>query len=445
MRQKKALILFTKAPVAGETKTRLMPYFSKGECALLHSCMLTDIRRECKKTGADLRIYYAPEQGKSPLVSIFGKKQVYEPQRGASLGERMKNAIQETLCLGYTSCLLFGSDIPALRAEDFSLAFRILEEKSLVFGPSADGGYYLVGMKSFLPEVFEHKTYSHGRVLEETLEDLKNRGLTYGLLRTLRDIDEKEDIAWYREYARNHPAFRRTATGRCLRDTLKISVIIPIYNESSTVKSLQRQLWNIRKDCEIIFVDGGSTDDTLKKIHPSFSVLSTEKGRAVQMNEGAKKSSGDVLFFLHSDSRLPKDFLREIRRVMAYSRAGCFGIAFHSRNFFMWTCRVISNHRVIDRRVMFGDQGIFVDRELFFRAGMFPELPIMEDYQFSLTLKSMGVRPALAAKRIYTSDRRFPPGTLPKLELMWKMNRLRKMYRDGMEIEKIAALYRDVR
>ena len=111
----------------------------------------------------------------------------------------------------------------------------------------------------------------------------------------------------------------------------------------------------------------------------------------------------------------------------------------------MLTCRVISNHRIKDRKIMFGDQGIFVERELFFEAGMFPELPVMEDYQFSLTLKKMGIRLGMARRRIYTSDRRFPKGTIPKLKLMWKMNRLRKMYRDQVPAETIAKLYRDVR
>jgi len=106
---------------------------------------------------------------------------------------------------------------------------------------------------------------------------------------------------------------------------------------------------------------------------------------------------------------------------------------------------VISNHRVKDRKVMFGDQGIFVDRELFFEVGMFPEIPIMEDYQFSLTLKEKRVKLGMAGRRIYTSDRRFPKGTVPKLKLMWKMNRLRKMYRDGVSIERISDMYRDIR
>ena len=111
----------------------------------------------------------------------------------------------------------------------------------------------------------------------------------------------------------------------------------------------------------------------------------------------------------------------------------------------MFTCRVISNHRIKDRKVMFGDQGIFVDRELFFEAGMFPEIPVMEDYQFSLTLKERAVKLGIAKHRIYTSDRRFPQGTIPKLKVMWQMNRLRKMYRDGVPVEAIAERYRDVR
>ena len=163
------------------------------------------------------------------------------------------------------------------------------------------------------------------------------------------------------------------------------------------------------------------------------------------MNVGAKNSHGDILCFLHCDSEIPVTLVPEIRYVMKDHQAGCFGIAFHSKNFFMWTCRVISNHRIKDRKVMFGDQGIFVTRELFFEAGMFAELPILEDYQFSLTLKEKGIRLGMARRRIYTSDRRFPDGTIPKLKLMWLMNRLRKMYRDGVPIEKIASLYKDVR
>lgn len=150
---------------------------------------------------------------------------------------------------------------------------------------------------------------------------------------------------------------------------MKISIIIPTYNEESTIERLMETLEPLNERCEILFVDGGSTDGTLALLKDRYPVIQSPKGRAKQMNMGAEESSGDVLFFLHCDSEVPPTALEEIETVMKKYRAGCFGIAFHSYNFFMFTCRVISNHRIKDRKVMFGDQGIFIDRKLFFEVG----------------------------------------------------------------------------
>ncbi len=226
---------------------------------------------------------------------------------------------------------------------------------------------------------------------------------------------------------------------------MKISIIIPVYNEESTIENLLSTLKPLQGRCEILFVNGGSTDCTVELIGDAYPVYNAPKGRAKQMNYGAKVSTGDVLFFLHCDSEVPSTALEEIEDVMKNHRAGCFGIAFHSWHFFMFTCRVISNHRIKDRKVMFGDQGIFVERELFFDVGMFPEIPIMEDYQFSLTLKERGIKLGMAKHRIYTSARRFEGNTIQKLRVMWKMNRLRAMYRDGVEPEKLVLMYQDIR
>ena len=202
-----------------------------------------------------------------------------------------------------------------------------------------------------------------------------------------------------------------------------VSVIIPIYNEEKTIGTFLKTLEPVKGKAEIIFVDGGSTDATLSLIPEDYRVLKSPKGRARQMNLGADKSRGDVLFFLHCDSEIPQDAVEQIEHVMGKYQAGCFGIAFHSKNIWMKCCQIISNHRIKDRKVMFGDQGIFIRRRLFFQIGGFPELPIMEDYQFSLTLKEMGVKLGIAKKRIYTSDRRFVKGR--RLQVMWKMASLR--------------------
>ncbi len=224
---------------------------------------------------------------------------------------------------------------------------------------------------------------------------------------------------------------------------MKISIIIPIYNEEKTIEAFLKTLEPVKEKAELIFVDGGSSDRTLALIPETYTVLHGPKGRAKQMNLGAANSGGSVLFFLHCDSELPEDAIEQIETVMERYSVGCFGIAFHSKNIWMKCCQAISNHRIKDRKVMFGDQGIFIRRSLFFEIGGFPELPIMEDYQFSLTLKEMGVKIGIAKKRIYTSDRRFAEGG--RLRVMWKMNRLRAMYRKGVDIEEISGLYRDIR
>lgn len=442
---KRALIIFTRVPIPGRTKTRMEPQLSKANCARLHSCFLKDIGQECTKVQADLFVFYTPDHFQERLYPAFGPSAVYLPQKGEGLGARMYEAIRHVLSKGYSSCILCGTDIPELLAEDLEQAFSRLDACDVVLGPTEDGGYYLVGMKKPEKAVFQAVPYGNGSVLERTVEQAQRAGLSVALVKEQKDMDHFEDLEglWRRMWKKK--CLETTATGRFLARIRSISIIVPIYNEERTIGMIQDQLRPLLGKCEILFVDGGSTDRTLSLIGPEFRVIPSEKGRAKQMNTGAMASSGQILFFLHCDSELPPHVLGEIRRVMAGHLAGCFGIAFHSRNFFMFTCRVISNHRIKDRKVMFGDQGIFLDRDLFFEIGMFPEIPVMEDYQLSLTLKEQGIRLGMTKRRIYTSDRRFPKGTVPKLKLMWKMNRLRKMYRDGVPIERISRLYRDVR
>lgn len=441
----RAIAIFTRVPIAGQTKTRMMPRLTAEQCATLHTCFLKDIRKECEQTEADIFVCYTPEDKENTLHHILGNQTEYFLQEGAGLGTRMYNALEYVLAKGYESCLLIGTDVPELKSEYLKNAFMVLDSRDVVFGCTTDGGYYLVGMKTPRKEVFNIPAYGHENVWKDTLYHLEQSNISVGYTQELDDMDLPEDLQKYRAHMRGDKSLQETETGKYLMQNSKISIIIPTYNEEKTISKMQEQLRPLKDSCEIIFVDGGSKDQTLELISDEFRVIQSEKGRANQMNAGAMESTGDVLFFLHCDSELPKKPLEEIRYVMKDHRAGCFGIAFHSWNFFMFTCRVISNHRIKDRKVMFGDQGIFVERALFFEAGMYPAIPIMEDYQFSLTLKEMKVKLGIAKHRIYTSDRRFPKGVIPKLRVMWKMNRLRKMYRDGVDIQKISDMYRDVR
>ena len=129
--------------------------------------------------------------------------------------------------------------------------------------------------------------------------------------------------------------------------------------------------------------------------------------------------------------------------MLKHARWGCFGIAFAPTDWLMDICARRSNQRVREQGVVFGDQGIFMERTLFERIGGFPNLPLMEDYQLSLNLT--GEPLGMTAHPLVTSSRRFQGGALHKLRVMAQMQRLRRRYRAGENIETIAAEYRDLR
>lgn len=222
----------------------------------------------------------------------------------------------------------------------------------------------------------------------------------------------------------------------------KISVIIPVYNEAPVINQLMDNLDQFKDNCEIIFVDGGSKDNTKSIIEKRYRVaVSPKKGRANQMNYGASLSKGDILFFLHADSYLPNNALEEIHEIINRGyRVGCFKIKFESKSILMKICGFMSNLRVRLRNIAFGDQGIFILRDYFYELGGFPEIPLMEDYQLSMDIKADGEKIAISRAKIKTSERRFVKNG--RLRTMARMQRLQYMYRKGGDIEKIANLYK---
>lgn len=222
----------------------------------------------------------------------------------------------------------------------------------------------------------------------------------------------------------------------------KASMIIPIYNEAAIINKLLDNLEQFKDDCEIIFVDGGSSDGSDKIIKERYDlVYSPKKGRANQMNYGAELSEGDILLFIHGDSILPKDTLEEVYRIIDKGyKVGAFKIKFDSKNILMKICGLMSNLRIILRNIAFGDQGIFIRKNYFEKIGGFPDIPIMEDYQLSIDIKTDGEKIALAKTKIITSERRFLDNG--RLKTMAKMQKLQYMYRKGKDIEKISSLYR---
>ncbi|MBB6445599.1 TIGR04282 family arsenosugar biosynthesis glycosyltransferase [Bacillus benzoevorans] len=191
-----ALILMTRIPIAGKTKTRLMDLLTGDECAGLHMAFLKDLMTTFTELkGIDLFMTYTPKDSLSILEHVIPESIESFPQKGEDLGERMFNAINEVLQKGYKKVVLIGSDIPDLSASDIQTSFWLLDKHDIVLGPTYDGGYYLVGMKTAHERIFHiPKKWGGKSVLEATFDIGNEQNLTVGLGAKYRDIDTKEDL-----------------------------------------------------------------------------------------------------------------------------------------------------------------------------------------------------------------------------------------------------------
>lgn len=444
----RAYIIFTKAPERGKVKTRMKPFYDDDQCLELQRALIRDgLRRAGRLREKGVALFFAWSGEPSHLEDLeamageAGIETMFFSQRGDGLGERMDNAIRDVLDMGYRKCVLTGTDSPQLASGDVMDAFRCLEERDLVFTPTEDGGYCLVGARRPCSQAFSLERYSHGAVMEETLGRIPG-DVTWELLPETFDIDVPADLERFRQLREEDPdgfCTGRSCTMEFTREYPLLSAIVPLYNEEEMAESVIRQCRKIRKPREIILVDGGSTDGTVERLRAAVSeddgirIISSPRGRGTQLNAGAEAAAGEILFFFHGDCQLPEDPAGEIKNVLKDHRWGCFGVRFHSRNFFMYTNKWISNFRARRRHIVFGDQGIFIRKELFEKVGGFPELRIMEDLQFSLNLKEMGITPGMAEHRILASDRRYRGSTVHKLLVMRNMARMRRMYMKGMD------------
>ncbi|GAB4150396.1 MAG: TIGR04283 family arsenosugar biosynthesis glycosyltransferase [Planctomycetaceae bacterium] len=189
--------------------------------------------------------------------------------------------------------------------------------------------------------------------------------------------------------------------------SLSISVIIPTLNEAEHIQALIQETRSLGT-CEIIVVDGGSTDRTSELAVTADKCLSVSPGRAIQQNAGAEIACGDVLLFLHADCRLEPGTLEAIREVMSDQQtiAGCFRQRIEAKGLRYRLLEWGNALRVRCLKWMYGDQAIFVRREVFNQIGGFPDVKLMEDLLLAKRLKKRG-RLALLPSRVRVSARRW--------------------------------------
>lgn len=185
------LLLFIKNPERGKVKTRIAATAGEERAFQIYSELLRHTRALAQQVHARRWLFYSDfvDTNDDWQASDFEKM----VQQGTDLGERMQGAFRQAFAAGATKVVIIGSDCAALTAELVEAAFQQLDHTSFVIGPALDGGYYLLGMNQFYPEVFDNIAWSTEKVLAATLERIQSLGHNYSLLPVLSDIDYESD------------------------------------------------------------------------------------------------------------------------------------------------------------------------------------------------------------------------------------------------------------
>lgn len=432
------LIIFTRYPEPGQTKTRLISALGEKGAADLHRRMTEHTLgrlRSLDKDGFDVQVRFTGSDA-AAMEDWLGKGLAYAPQGEGDLGARMERAFRESFQSGFGNVFIIGTDCPDLDPDHIKEALALLADNHMVLGPASDGGYYLVGIRAGASEAqfsaaFQNVPWGTNKVYTVTVNALAETGVDLGLLDELDDVDEPSDLIHWEKTGKG-PA---TAS-----DSLTISVIIPTLNEEDNIRGVLEDMVEI-DDIEVIVADGSSTDGTVDICRRyDIPIVQSKPGRASQMNTGASSSTGDILLFLHSDTRLPEGFVHLIRQAMSRKNviAGAFRFSTDMDTWGMTVVEGAANWRSRNLRIVFGDQAIFVGRNAFESIGGFPGQVIMEDYQLIRHLRKVG-KILLLPDAAVTSARRWRDNGVFRTSLrnqltMW-------LYLLGVNPERLARWY----
>tara|TARA_B100000446_G_scaffold46105_4_gene42223 strand:- start:9427 stop:10140 length:714 start_codon:yes stop_codon:yes gene_type:complete len=225
-----------------------------------------------------------------------------------------------------------------------------------------------------------------------------------------------------------------------------ISIVIPTFNEASSIKATLQPLQSLREQgrVEVILSDGGSTDATFDQAQFLVDEVVCEvKGRAAQMNAGADRAKGECLLFLHADTQLPDNFVDLIAEAMPFpSESDCWGFFPVRLSGQLWSLRIVERFMNLRSRlsaIATGDQALFVSRALWQKLCGFADIPLMEDVEFSSRARKVS-RPRVMRGKLVTSSRRWEQrGVVPTVLLMWK---LRWLYFRGVNPQALSEMYR---
>ncbi len=204
---KKVIIIMAKVPAAGKVKTRLAPVLSPEKCAELAAAFLQDAINKALKMQNQIIIAFSPKEKNGYFDKFSNENIIFIPQRGANLGEKMFNAFKFAFEQKADSAVLIGTDSPTFPREFIKKAFDSLDKVDAVLGKSADGGYYLIGLKTLRWEIFENVLWSSAQTYDQTARNIEKCGLKLSNLPEWFDVDLPEDLERLRKDLAENPKF----------------------------------------------------------------------------------------------------------------------------------------------------------------------------------------------------------------------------------------------
>jgi hypothetical protein len=424
--KRELLIIFTRYPEPGKSKTRLIPELGAKAAAQLQRRMTERIvatsKEALRQRNLFLQVFY---QGgnKTLMEDWLGRDIRFIVQAEGDLGRKLRKAFLGGFQAGMDSVVVVGSDCPGLTSNLIIHAFKALRRHDLTLGPAKDGGYYLIGLSKPCSKLFEDIPWGGPQVLSRTREIAAGQRLSTLLLDPLADVDRPEDLkVWEDEISgRTEAAKLRIREkswafmvyGQALAQSedianATISVIIPTLNEAQSLPAAVESATK-GSDTQVMVSDGGSVDNTVEVAESlGVEVIRAPRGRAAQMNMAANRAKGGILLFLHADTILPDGWDGIVRNSL--NKPGNSGGAFRLK----WD-RVSPGSRLVERLANFrsttmgmpyGDQAIFTSTALFKRMNGFKDMEVMEDYELVARLRRLG-RISVAHKPVITSSRKY--------------------------------------
>ncbi len=390
------VVAFFKYPLPGKVKTRLGRSVGAARATRIYHRLAVACYRQLdrlQQSGlADVAVFGAGRTTTSFREWLPGAR-YYWPQPDGDLTCCLRRAFALAFAGGTPRVAAIGTDSPALDEDMISRAFGELQRADVVVVPNTDGGYALIAMNQAHPLLFEDIDWSTASVLTQTRQGAERLGLRLSELPAVPDIDTAEDL-------RHLPPL--------------VSIVMPVLNEETVLRrnlpALMRRLARQPHRIELIVVDGGSSDASLDVARDSGVVaISSSKGRGRQMNVGTAAANGDWLCYLHADCLPAEGALEQMLDMMSTHHRRAWGYYKARIDASGAALRVIEWGVNLRSRLLscpYGDQGLFVRRDLMQQIGGFMESPLLEDVELVRRLVRAG-RPIRVRRPLLIDPRRW--------------------------------------